>query len=65
VNCVSSLEGYIKSAEATGVTEEEILEIAKLAKFIKGRADSHVDRQITALGAGNSSAMMPAVRYDQ
>jgi AhpD family alkylhydroperoxidase len=52
VNCVSSLENYIKSAKATGVTDEEILEIAKLATFIKGRAASHVDRQITALEQG-------------
>ena len=43
VNCLSSLEGYIKSAEAAGVTDQEILEIAKLAAFIKGRAsDCHI-----------------------
>jgi len=49
VNCVSSLENCIKSAKATGGTDEDILEISKLATFIKGRAASHVDRQITAL----------------
>jgi alkylhydroperoxidase/carboxymuconolactone decarboxylase family protein YurZ len=55
VNCESSLENYIKSAKATGVSKEEILEIAKLAKFIKGRAASHVDRRITALEQGMTS----------
>jgi hypothetical protein len=49
---MASLEGCIKSAKATGVTEEEILEIAKLATFIKGKGASHVDRRITALERG-------------
>ena len=52
VNCVSTLEAYIKSAEATGVSKEEILEIAKLATFIKGKGASHVDRRIAALEQG-------------
>lgn len=49
VNCVSSLEEYIKAAATVGVTKDEILEIAKLAKFIKGKGASHVDRRIEAL----------------
>jgi hypothetical protein len=35
--------------------KEEILEIAKLAKFIKEKAASHVDRRITALEQGITS----------
>jgi AhpD family alkylhydroperoxidase len=49
VNCVSSLESYIQHADSTGVTMVEILEIAKLAKFIKERGASHVDGRIESL----------------
>jgi AhpD family alkylhydroperoxidase len=54
VNCESSLENYIKSAKATGVSEEEILETAKLATFIKGKGASHVNRLVPALEQGLS-----------
>jgi AhpD family alkylhydroperoxidase len=49
VNCVSSLENYSRQAESVGVTKAEILEIAKLAKFIKERGASHVDRWAESL----------------
>jgi AhpD family alkylhydroperoxidase len=49
VNCVSSLENYIRHADSAGVTKAEILEIAKLAKFIKERGASHVDRRIESM----------------
>src|SRR5512132_117607 len=35
-----------RHAESAGVTRAEILEITKLAKFIKERGASHVDRRI-------------------
>ncbi len=55
VNCVSSLEKYSGHAEATGVTREEILEIIKLAKFIKERGASHVDRWAESLEHGKAT----------
>jgi AhpD family alkylhydroperoxidase len=54
VNCVSSLENYSRYAESVGVTREEILEIAKLAKFIKERGASHVDRWAESLEQGKA-----------
>ena len=54
VNCVSSLENYSRHAESVGVTREEILEIAKLAKFIKERGASHVDRWAESLEQGKA-----------
>ena len=54
VNCVSSLENYSRHAELAGVTRAEILEIAKLAKFIKERGASHVDRWAESLEHGES-----------
>jgi AhpD family alkylhydroperoxidase len=52
VNCVSSLEYYSRHAESAGVTRAEILEITKLAKFIKERGASHVDRWTESLEHG-------------
>lgn len=44
VNCVSSLEKHLGAAKATGISEEEITQIVKLAVLIKERAASHVER---------------------
>ena len=54
VNCVSSLENYMRHADSAGVTGAEILEIAKLAKLIKERGASHVERPIQNLEHGKS-----------
>lgn len=55
VNCVSSLESYNQHAESVGLTREEILEILKLAKFIKERGASHVDQWAEGLEHGKAS----------
>lgn len=52
VNCTSSLERYIAAAREAGVATGEVVEIAKLARFIKGKGASHVDRRIEALEKG-------------
>ncbi len=49
VNCTSTLEQNIAAAGNVGVSTEEIVEIAKLARFIKGKGASHVDKRIDAL----------------
>ena len=55
MNCVSSLEKYSGHAEAGGVTREEIMEIVKLAKLIKERGASHVDRWTESLEHGQGA----------
>ena len=49
VNCTSSLQRYIELAEAADITASETVEIAKLARFIKGKGASHVERRIEAV----------------
>ncbi|MDH3474780.1 MAG: carboxymuconolactone decarboxylase family protein [Rhodospirillales bacterium] len=44
VNCVSSLERQLAAAEAAGLAADEIMQVVKLAAFIKRRAASHVER---------------------
>ena len=56
VNCTSSLDQYIAAAGAVAVETGEIVEIAKLARFIKGKGASHVDRRIEALGQDTQPA---------
>jgi AhpD family alkylhydroperoxidase len=49
VNCTSTLEQHIAAAADAGIATNEIVEIAKLARFIKGKGASHVDRRIETL----------------
>lgn len=49
VNCTSTLEQHIAAAGDAGVATEEIVEVARLARFVKGKAASHVDRRIEVL----------------
>ncbi len=49
VNCTSSLERYIELADDAEVTDLDAVEIAKLARFIKGKGASHVERRIEAV----------------
>ena len=58
VNCTSSLEHYIAAAGAMGVESGEIVEITKLARFIKGKGASHVERRVEAVE--NKTANEPA-----
>ena len=59
VNCASSLERAIQTADSAGVTADEILEIVKLSRFIKGKGAAHVERRIEALGKNRADE--PAV----
>lgn len=49
VNCTSTMEQHIAAATEVGVGAEEIVEIARLARFIKGKGAAHVERRIEAL----------------
>ena len=44
VNCVSSLKQHLAVADITGLSQDDISEIVKLAVFIKKRAAFHVER---------------------
>lgn len=44
VNCVSSLERQLGAAATVGISQQEIVEIIRLAMMIKERAASHVER---------------------
>lgn len=44
VNCVSTLEKHLALAKSSGISTDEIVELAKLAAFIKQMAASHVER---------------------
>jgi len=46
VNCTSNLKEHLAAAETVGISQEEVVEIAKLAAFIKERAASHVERLV-------------------
>lgn len=46
VNCVSSLKHKLAAAELSGVSEDDIAEIVKMAVFIKKKAASHVERLV-------------------
>lgn len=44
VNCVTSLEHHLTAAGRSGVSQDDLWEIAKLATFIMEKAASHVER---------------------
>jgi AhpD family alkylhydroperoxidase len=46
VNCTSSLEHSLATAKAAGVSQDDIMQIVKLAAFIKRKAASHVERLV-------------------
>ncbi|NQU56400.1 MAG: carboxymuconolactone decarboxylase family protein [Rhodospirillales bacterium] len=47
VNCTSNLERHLGAAKTLGITDDEIDEVIKLARFIKGKAASHVEKIVT------------------
>ncbi len=44
VNCTASLETNLTSSKHTGVTNDDLAEVQKLAHFIKTKAASHVEK---------------------
>ena len=44
VNCVTSLKEHLEAARTVGISDEEAIEVAKLAVFVKEKAASHVER---------------------
>jgi len=46
VNCTTTLKAYLNIAVKAGISQEEIVEIVRLAAFIKERAASHVERLV-------------------
>lgn len=48
-NCTSSLEQHISRGKKADITDDEILEIAELVKFVENKAKAHVDKIIPKL----------------
>jgi AhpD family alkylhydroperoxidase len=46
VNCTASLERHLTGAGRFAITAEDVDSIVKLARFIKGKAASHVDKLV-------------------
>lgn len=55
VNCVSNLRRHLEQASALGISQAEISEIIRLATFIKGKAASHAEGALAALGSQDAS----------
>lgn len=49
VNCVSTLKAHLDAAESVGISPDEIMAIANLSAFIKGKAASHVEHLVESL----------------
>ncbi len=45
VNCISSYEHFIAEADSTEISQDDILEIVRLAGLIRKRATSHIERR--------------------
>jgi AhpD family alkylhydroperoxidase len=46
VNCTSTLKHHLKASGAAGISQDEVVEVAKLARFIKDKAASHVEKLV-------------------
>jgi len=46
VNCTSSLQRYLATAESVDISQEDIEKIVKLAAFIRDKAASHVENLV-------------------
>jgi len=49
VNCTSSLEEHVSSGKKAGISDDEIVEVIELVKFIEKKAKSHDDKIIPKL----------------
>jgi AhpD family alkylhydroperoxidase len=56
VNCTTNLERHLGTAKTLGITDDEIGEVTKLARFIKGKAASHVEKMVALEEAGEQIA---------
>jgi len=56
VNCTSTLKHHLKASGRAGISQDEVEEVAKLAKFIKGKAASHVEKLVPVEEASEDNA---------
>ena len=57
VNCTANLERHLNAARALGITDDEIDEVTKLARFIKGKAASHVESMVAVAESEESDTV--------
>ena len=46
VNCTASLERHLAAVGPAGISQDEVEAVARLARFIRGKAASHVDKLV-------------------
>ena len=46
VNCTTNLARHLAAAKTLGIADDEIEEVTKIARFIKGMAASHVENMV-------------------
>jgi len=61
VNCTTNLEQHLAAAKALGISDDEIDEVTKLARFIKGKAASHVENLVVVEVNGDYAQPHPSV----
>ena len=59
VNCTANLERHLNAARALGIPDDEIDEVTKLARFIKGKAASHVESMVAVEESDESDTVTP------
>ncbi len=59
INCTANLERHLNAARALGIPEDEIDEVTKLARFIKGKAASHVESMVADEESEDSDTVAP------
>jgi len=59
VNCTANLERHLNATRALGIPDDEIDEVIKLARFIKGKAASHVESMVAVKESEESDTVAP------
>jgi AhpD family alkylhydroperoxidase len=60
VNCTSSLARHLAAAKTLGIADDEIGEVTKIARFIKGMAASHVENMVVVEDHGDKAQPDPS-----
>ena len=60
VNCTSNLRRHLAAAKTLGIADDEIEEVTKIARFIKGMAASHVENMVVVEEHGDKAQPHPS-----
>lgn len=59
VNCTNNLERHLATARALGIPDDEIDEVTRMARFVKGKAASHVESMVAFEESEDSGTAAP------